>query len=285
MNVTILNRKFKSLALMSFLSLTFAYSYANASVAPASPFLPHGFYLGAFGGGGESTNNHASQRGVAFFPPAAGGPLSVNARGDIDGGAGFGGLDIGYEWQEMRVYTPLVNLGWDLIPALELEGYYLRTTQSGQLFNPTPRLPEHDFKDTFPINTGVILIDPVVAFPLPFVGNIVYPYIGIGVGAAVLSINGADSAQLKPAEPGINHFNSNPDASDWTFAAQGKAGLRFNLTCNFRLLAEYRFLYLASTDYTFGNTVYPTHVPTSKWKVDFRRTMFNMGALGLEYVF
>lgn len=50
--------------------------------------------------------------------------------------------------------------------------------------------------------------------------NKVFPYIGVGAGVAFVSIKGLDSAN--PSEPGINHFNSDPDASDSAFAMQLK---------------------------------------------------------------
>jgi opacity protein-like surface antigen len=280
--VTTLNRKFQGLALMGFISLTLAYTDANACTPQQPLCFPHGFYVGAFGGGGRSYNINASQQGTAFFPAAAGGPLAVNATNVVDGGVGIGGLNVGYEWQKMSIYAG--NMGWNFIPAVELEGYYLGTTLHGFLSNPTPRIPEHDFHDTFPINSGVLLANAVITFAVPETPGIVYPYLGVGVGTSYISIHGANSAQIAPPEPGINHFNSGPNATNWTFATQGKAGLRFNLTCNLRLLAEYRFLYLSGTNYTFGATVYPTHVPTTKWKVHFGSTVYNMGALGLEYL-
>jgi hypothetical protein len=49
--------------------------------------------------------------------------------------------------------------------------------------------------------------------------------VGAGIGAGVLSISDADSLQVSPREPGINHYNSNRNSSDVTFAAQVKAGL------------------------------------------------------------
>jgi opacity protein-like surface antigen len=240
------------------------------------------FYLGVFGGGGSANNASLTQKGTAFFPPSRGGPLAVNAHGNADNNsAGMGGAHIGYEWQKLFRES---SSNWNLIPAVELEGYYLGMTQTGALLHPTPRLPKHDFYDTFPMNTGVLLGNSVWAINIPST-NWVNPYVGVGLGVSYISISDANSKQVAPAEPGINHFNSNPDASDWAFAAQAKAGLRFILNPHWRLLAEYRFLYVASTNYTFGSTQYPTHVPTTKWHSSIGYTDYNMGVAGIEYAF
>ncbi|MHB1946979.1 MAG: outer membrane protein [Gammaproteobacteria bacterium] len=240
-----------------------------------------GFYLGVFGGGGALGNEHVTQTGIAFFPASRGGPLNVHASGDPSSNTvGIGGMHVGYEW---HMCPPGRDVGiWNIVPAVELEGYYLGVTQNGHLINPTTRLPEHNFKDNFPMNNGVILANGVFTLKTPY-SNVITPYVGGGVGTAILSISGANSLQTAPAEPGINHFNSNTNASDWTFAAQAKVGLHFDLTCYCRLFAEYRYLYLSPTSYTFGATKYPTHVPTTKWNVNFASMNYNMGAAGIEF--
>src|SRR5690606_20938403 len=112
----------------------------------------------------------------------------------------------------------------------------------------------------------------------------VFPYIGIGAGMARLSIKGSDSAN--PSEPGINHFNSDPDASDTAFAVQLKAGFKGQISKNVRLFAEYRYLSINATDYKFGATDYPgVHLPTAPWHVDLGRQKYNLFVAGLQYKF
>ena len=89
------------------------------------------------------------------------------------------------------------------------------------------------------------------------------PYVGGGVGGARVAVDGANSVQIDPPEAGINHFNSGPDSSAWTFAAQFKAGARVALGSDAYVFGEYRYLFVGSTDQIFGPTVYPTHAPTS----------------------
>ncbi|HEV8061632.1 MAG TPA: outer membrane beta-barrel protein [Gemmataceae bacterium] len=242
-----------------------------------------GYYVGIFGGGGGSSNTHATQSGTALFPvggpPDGLGPLSVNADGNMrSSGTYLGGFQIGHEWSGLPLGT-----GWALLPALEYEAYYLGDTQNGYLINPTPRLDEHDFLVSLPTDTGVFLANAVVSLNSP-VRNI-YPYIGAGVGSAVMSIHGANSAQLAPPEPGINHFNSDPNASSWAFATQGKAGVRFALSDHWNLFGEYRYLYIGSTEYVFGSTQYPTHIPTTPWNMHLGGISQNVAVLGLQYRF
>ena len=275
------HRMLKSSILMSSLSLTLGCSIANAEtiVHQNVPSILDGTYIGIFGGGGHASNTNAAQNGTAFFPPAAGGPLAVHATGDIGGNAAIVGAHIGYQWLGWVLDRDCL---WRVAPAAELEGYYLHSIQQGDLINPTTRLPEHSFVDSFPIHAGVFLANAV--FTLKNIQtNDFYPYVGIGIGAAHLSIRDADSSQVAPAEPGINHFNSNPSNSDWAFAAQGKAGFSFKIANNWRLFTEYRLLYVASSSYTFGSTVYPTHVPTTNWNVNLGHSYYNMGDVGIEY--
>lgn len=266
----ILSRKFilASAALASFLAFS-----TNLS---ATVSIPHGTYVGAFGGLGYSGNNNASQKGTAFFSSSQGGPLYVNANGDVSSNTGIWGLYVGYAWSGWQ------HTSWTVIPAAELEGYYLHNVQSGHLINPTARLPEHNFFDSFPMKTGVYLINAVFTFKNP-ANERIDPYLGIGIGGAHISILGANSLQTAPPESGVNHFNSSTGASSWLFATQAKAGLHVSLSTHWSLFGEYRLLYLPSSSYTFGSTQYPTHVPTTRWSAGISNMFYNMAAAGLEY--
>jgi hypothetical protein len=238
-----------------------------------------GYYVGFFGGGGGSNDFQVTQRGTALYPASVGGPLPVQAKGSVENKSmGLVGAHVGYEFSNTSIYN------WNFTQAVEIEGYYVSTKKEGMLinFDVTGRLAEHDFKDKFPINMGVMLLNWIWASNQKRFWNI-SPYIGIGVGASVMSIHHANSAQISPPEPGINHFNSNPNDTDWTFAVQGKAGVRFPFFKYLRFFAEYRFLYQTSSDFTFGSVKYPTHVPSLKWRVHFDGICNNMFALGLDF--
>lgn len=216
--------------------------------------------------------------GVAFFPDASGGPLAVEAIGHTKkNGTGFGGVQIGYEWSKCLDDCSC----WTLAPAAELEGYWLNRHIEGHLFNTTDtdRLPEHDFFDTFHMRSGVYLANFVLA--LNNTWNL-SPYVGLGAGATRLSLHHANSLQLAPPEPGINHFNSMSHDSSWAFAAQVKAGLRYNI-CRFHIFGEYRFLFVDSSNFMFGSTVYSTHVHTTPWNVKFEDMEYNAFAFGVQF--
>jgi hypothetical protein len=172
-----------------------------------------GFYAAVFGGGGGSSDVNVTQSGYALYrtggKPDGLGPLHVNAPGTTSSsGAGLVGAQIGQEWPGWCLGSE--GNGWALLPAAEFEAYYLGDTQEGHLVNPTTRLPEHEFVVSLPMNTGVFVANAVVSLrtPLPRI----HPYIGAGVGMAYTAIDGADSTQIKPAEAGVNHFNSGPDS-------------------------------------------------------------------------
>jgi hypothetical protein len=248
-----------------------AEAHAMVTKGPTVP-LARGAYISVFGGWGHGGGSHLSQLGTAFFTEAEGGPLSVNASGRTgNGGVWFGGAHAGYEWA----------YGSNLLPAIEIEGLYLaRSQQRATLQNPTARLAEHTFDDTFPASTAVLLANVVVGFRTPYQN--VTPYIGGGMGAARIDVSGATSSQVSPAEAGVNHFNSDPDSAAWTFAAQAKAGVRVALgNSRAYVFGEYRYLYVGSADQVFGSTVAPGHVETSPWTARFGDTSYQMAVGGI----
>ncbi len=238
-------------------------------------------YVGAFGGGIYSNTNRASQYGTAFFSEVDSiGPLSVIAEGKLKRtSTGFGGAQIGYEWSK-----PLCS-DWYLATAGELEVFFFKQNKKGHLINQTViGLPEHDFADSFHMNSNVILANVVFAVnSCHFYGF--SPYVGGGIGAARVSLHKADSFQIEPVEAGINHFNSNRNDSSWAFAAQAKAGLRYNFCEMFHVFVEYRYLYVDAANYIFGATNYTTHVPTSPWNVKVKNVNYNAFVIGLQFDF
>lgn len=88
-----------------------------------------------------------------------------------------------------------------------------------------------------PMTVGVALANAVFTVQTPWSSKI-FPYLGVGAGVARLSIQGANSTN--PSEPGINHFDSGPDASATAFALQFKAGVKGEVAKNLLLFAEYR---------------------------------------------
>lgn len=237
------------------------------------------FYVGAFGGQAFSNSTKFVQMGTAFFTEAQGGPLAVMGRGSSKKtNPGFGGVQIGYEWKN----NGCCNSVWSLNPAAEIEALFYSQSHKASLGNNTDRLPEHLFDNTFPSKVGVYLVNGLLSLSNSCFGSFT-PYIGAGVGAANICIHKAKSIQVSPPELEFNHFNSDRSDKAWTFAAQAKAGVKFNFCEKFHIFAEYRFLYVDMTKFVFGSTVYPTHVPTSPWNVKMENTCYNAYVVGIQF--
>ncbi len=236
-------------------------------------------YIGAFGGGIYSNSSRVHQYGTAFFSEIDSiGPLPIIGKGHLEkNSTGFGGVQVGYEWSKPSCSS------WSLATAGELEAFFFSHKTKGHLINETVvGLPEHDFADSFHVNSSEILANVVFSLNSDSLFGF-SPYVGGGIGAARLSLDKADSLQVEPVEAGVNHFNSDRCDSTWAFAAQVKAGLRYNFCQMFHIFAEYRYLYVDSSNYIFGSTNYTTHVPTSPWNVKVKNIIYNAFAIGLQF--
>lgn len=269
--------KLARLAIFAFVSLIAANSSLMAWDCCCEPSNSR-FYIGAFGGGIYSDSCKVNQYGTAYFPEAVLGPLPIIAEGHLNKpSTGFGGVQIGYECSK-----PVCS-GWSIAPAGELEAFFFSHKKKGHLVNRTVvGLPEHDFHDSFHMDSSVILANLVLSLNNDCLCGFT-PYVGGGIGASRVSINKADSLQVRPVEAGVNHFNSNRHDSNWAFAAQAKAGLRYNICQRFHIFAEYRYLYVDTSHYVLGSTNYATHVPTSPWNVRVKNVNYNAFAIGVQY--
>lgn len=237
-----------------------------------------GSYLGVFGGAGSSMGSSVQQVGTVITPTKRISDINVNANGfNGSAGASIAGIKLGYEWGAWG----LMNSGWSLRPAAELEGIYLSNNSDGVL-NIMPAALGTQYV-TLPMSAKIVLVNAVLSMKTPF-SDILIPYIGGGVGRAWLSVNGSNSTN--PTEPGINHFNSNPDASTSALALQAKAGIRGQINKNWAIFTEYRYLSIQSSSYTFGETNYPgVHLPTTSWNVNVGRQAYNLVTAGIEFSF
>lgn len=267
-------RKSHLLALLGLLSL----STMNASAMECCDVPEcNRTYIGGFGGGIYSNSTCMYQMGTAYFDV----PLAVYAIGHTKKtSSGFGGVQLGHEWSQCPYNIGCTN--WSIAPAVELEAYWYSHRKKGHLINVSGTLEEHDFLDSFDMNLGVYLGNVVLSL-----NNCCWrslsPYVGGGVGAARISLTQADSLQTSPPEAGVNHFNSRRKDSAWTFAGQVKVGLRYNFCKSFHIFGEYRYLYVDTSDYIFGSTVYANHVPTSPWNVQIQNIQYNAFVVGLQY--
>jgi opacity protein-like surface antigen len=128
----------------------------------------------------------------------------------------------------------------------------------------------------------VFLANAVLNFNHPCA--LVHPYIGFGIGNAIVRVSNANAVVINPPEDSaINHYNSNPSDSTSTFAGQIKLGLGYDFNRYVSLFGEYRWLYLASTQFVFGPTSYPSHAPTSSWQVKLDDQSYHLANVGLRY--
>lgn len=267
--------KSRLLALCTLLTMSFV---SAPVVADQYCCEPEGrTYIGAFGGGIWAESSRMTQQGTVFFTEAEGGALAVLAKGKSKSkSTGFGGVQLGYEW---------ANRGcgcFTLTPAAEIEAYFFSYKKKGHLINPTLRLPEHDFNDSFKTNSSVILANFVFSIDSAKFWGFT-PYVGGGLGAARMYLKDADSLQVSPVEPGVNHFNSLRHDSSWAFAGQVKAGVKYKICNAFNIFAEYRYLYVDSSNYIFGSTSYPDHAVTTPWNVKFKNINYNAFSIGFQY--
>ncbi len=126
----------------------------------------------------------------------------------------------------------------------------------------------------------VFLANAVLSFNNPC--QRVHPYVGFGIGNAIVKISDASATQIEPPEEGVNHYNANTSDTDSTFAGQIKLGLSYDINNYINLFADYRWLYLASTHFVFGSTVSPSHVETSNWQVKLDPQRYNLGNVGIR---
>jgi hypothetical protein len=242
------------------------------------------YYIGVFGGGGATSTASVQQLGSGYAPS---GTVAVNAQGTSpSSAASMAGAHLGYEWDEFAL--GINESGWGVRPAIEIEGFYLGNNPSAAIVSPNSGGIDKTFQATLPNNNGVFVANAVFALKTPLSESIL-PYAGAGVGGATMNISSATSERT--AEPGLNHYNTNPNASGSALAVNAKLGVRGEVVNSVSLFAEYRYVYLGSTGYTFGQTqgagsaCCSTHPPTSNWSMNMGSQNYFMGAAGVEYRF
>ena len=261
------------------LSLAFCFCCAaGTALAAETGDTENGIYLGALGGLGTLDSTSLRQIGTVKLPHPLP-DLPIDADGSTDRpDVALGGVQLGYQWAGWHSSAS----GWGLLPAIELEGLYLGThTPEGEM----PIQPKFLGTQyvTLHMKGYVLLANVLLTVRTPYSQRF-FPYAGAGAGTARVAITDSDSAN--PSEPGINHFNSDPDASDSALAWQFRLGVKGNLTRRWSLFAEYRYLNIDNTRYTFGPTDYPgQHPPTDSWDVRLGELEYNLFVAGAQYRF
>lgn len=236
-------------------------------------------YFGAFGGGGKLSSMSVAHLGVDYYPPTAGGIVAANLFGRSKSHSDWlvGGM-IGHEFNASDL--PYFSR-WSIRPAAELEGYYIgKKNVTSNTTNIASTSNKQDFTVTYPMSSGVGMINAILNFDSQQALRW-HPYVGGGVGMGVVSISSATAIQTNPAGVTANQYGSSSSASDTAFATQAKAGLNFDYNEHFKIFAEYRYLYLASTSFMFGSPL--NTALASNWSVKLGSQSYNLGVAGIKY--
>ena len=276
-----------------------------------------GLYLGIVGGVGSTGGQGVEQTGVAHKQGSFnGGFPDFDLKVDVDGSversrAGVFGFHSGFRWKTAS----------SLKPAIEIEGLYHVGSQESALQNPDTEVlanivewsgqtysakylrtnisdhygpDEHRFANSMQVRTTLGMINGVVSYDR---GARLKPYLGGGVGLAVIQMKDGVSLQTSPlnssspfeidpvSKSDVNHFNSQPDASDVALAVQAKAGLRSHLTSHVSAFAEYRLIHVNESNFTFGSTSYVGHSPTDHWNLTSAALNLHNAVVGIDIRF
>lgn len=255
------------------------------------------FYVGAFGGLANVGGQDVRQRSTAYrradfaLPGFRDFDLQVNVEGRTRSRHDpLVGLQVGHRFDDGRSR---------IVPALEIEAIYLASDRRTNLVNstdeivtnigmgdgqkaladPRPLIAEeygagrHRFDNRMQMRAHLIMANAVLGYQL---SDRFEPYVGGGVGAAVVGMRRAVSYQTNPFGPieqttdtheDVNHFNSDPNETRLTFAYLAKAGLQMRLTGQISSFIEYRFIHMNGADFEFGATQYTGHATTDRWSV------------------
>lgn len=117
---------------------------------------------------------------------------------------------------------------------------------------------------------------------------------GLGIGFCALKLKEAESFQSSPApaDPGyettndngggiVNHFNSQPNASNSLMFSQLRLGTKIQLINNVALKLDTRGMYAGESKFVFGSTKYSDHAPTDHWTYSIARSVLCVITLGL----
>ena len=116
----------------------------------------------------------------------------------------------------------------------------------------------------------------------------------LGFGFAAITLKEAESLQVSPAStnPGyettsdndggpVNHFNSQPDASNNLMIGQFRLGAKIQLVQKVALQIDARGMYKDKGNFIFGSTKYNDHAPTDNWTYMINQGVTYMLTAGL----
>jgi|GEM_PF-3433939 len=100
----------------------------------------------------------------------------------------------------------------------------------------------------------------------------------LGVGFSAVTLKEAESLQVSPASANadyettnenggglVNHFNSQPNASNNLMISQFRLGTKIQMAQKVALKIDARGIFQEKGSFTFGSTQYTDHAPTDNW--------------------
>jgi hypothetical protein len=118
---------------------------------------------------------------------------------------------------------------------------------------------------------------------------------GLGIGFSAVKLREAQSFQSSPAPavPGyettndngggiVNHFNSQPNASNSLMFSQLRLGTKIQLVNKVSLRFDARGMYSGESNFVFGSTKYSDHAPTDNWTYTIDQSLIYIITLGLS---
>ncbi len=116
----------------------------------------------------------------------------------------------------------------------------------------------------------------------------------LGAGFTAVTLKNGESLQSSPApaDPGfevtadngggvVNHFNSQPNASNNLMFGQFHLGTKIQLVKNLALRIDARGMYMGESKFIFGSTKYTDHAPTDNWTYMIDKSVTYMITAGL----
>ena len=140
-----------------------------------------------------------------------------------------------------------VGFALDLVGGYAFNPNFATELQLGGTWNYIDSIQGASIDDTF-FSSVPILANIVLQYPIP--RTIVVPYVGAGVGGAATFF---DTDGLYQRTPGGGFVALYGSESDFVFAWQARAGLRFELNDQLSFGLGYRFLYLDSSSYDYDS--------------------------------
>lgn len=140
-----------------------------------------------------------------------------------------------------------VGAGFDLAGGYAFNKYFAVEIQTGWTWNPINSIEGALAVNDTSMSAVPFLANAVVELPIP--RTIVVPYLGAGVGGAFTVF---DTDGYTRAVPGgtVSLYDS---SSDFVFAWQAFAGVRFQLNDKMTLGVGYRYLYTGASTFDYGS--------------------------------